>query len=462
MSGSSSRVQRCREAFLAGRLRTAAQRRSVLQRIIDMIVDNTAALVTAAAADLRKPAFEFLVAEVEVVRQDASAALAALDRWMAPTRAERPAAYKLDRASIVPEPFGTVLIIGAWNYPLQLLLLPLVGAIAAGNTAVLKPSEIAPEMAMLLSTLVHRYLPGDVAVVVTGGVPETTALLAERFDHITYTGCARVGRIVMAAAAKNLTPVLLELGGKSPVVVDVDCDIDTVARRIMWGKVFNCGQTCVAPDYVLVDRRVRRQLIDGLRAARTEFLSATPQHSKDYGRIVNDAHFRRLAALMSGGKIVFGGETDAGTRYIAPTVLDDCDLSAPLMTDEIFGPLLPIVPYDTMDEAIRFVNGRDKPLALYVFSRDARFVDEVCARTSSGAVAANDVLVHTLLPALPFGGVGQSGMGAYHGKHSFDAYSHRKSVLRRSQAMERVNALRYPPTSDAKLRVLQYLSRSHL
>jgi aldehyde dehydrogenase (NAD+) len=340
------------------------------------------------------------------------------------------------------------LIIAPWNYPLQLSLGPLVGALAAGNCAVLKPSELAPATARLLAERLPGYLDPACVRVVEGEVAETTALLAERFDHIFYTGNGAVGRIVLEAAAKHLTPVTLELGGKSPCYVDASADLAVAARRIAWGKFFNAGQTCIAPDYVLAHAAIRDRLLDLLRATLRDFYGDDPRTSPDYARIVNARHHRRLSALLGAGTVVVGGESDEAQRYLAPTVLADVPPDAPVMREEIFGPILPVLAVADADAAIAFVNARPKPLALYLFAADRAVEERVLARTSSGGATVNHVMLHFLVPELGFGGVGPSGMGAYHGRASFEVFSHRKGVLRQSTAID--VPLLYPPFSDAK------------
>ena len=341
-----------------------------------------------------------------------------------------------------------VLVIAPWNYPVQLLLVPVAGAIAAGNTVVMKPSEISAATSALLARLVPQYLDPSAVRLVEGGVPETTELLAQRFDHIFYTGNGTVGRVVMAAAARHLTPVTLELGGKSPVIVDRSANLKVAARRIAWGKWLNAGQTCIAPDYVLVDEQVRVEFLDQLDRAVTTFYGEDPHASPDYGRIVSDRHFDRLSALLAGGTVATGGRTEPAERYIAPTVLVDVDPTSPLMSEEIFGPLLPVLGVASAHDAVDFVNGRDHPLALYVFAGDRSVVDDVLARTSSGGVTVNGTILHFTNPHLPFGGIGESGMGAYHGESGVRLFQHRKPVLTRGTALD--PSLPYPPYSDLK------------
>ncbi|KEG14078.1 putative aldehyde dehydrogenase family [Trypanosoma grayi] len=451
-------VSKCRDAFRAGATRSLEQRRDLLRAVVRMLDENESALCSAVQADLRKHPHETTSTELSVSRAEAYHFLHHLGTYMASEKPQLEGPFYFEDCEIRREPLGVVLIIGAWNYPLQLTLLPLLGALAAGNTAVVKPSEMAPATATILQELLSKYLPTGVVGVVNGGVPETTRLLKERFDHIFYTGGAHVAKIVMAAAANHLTPVTLELGGKSPAIVDASCekDLSAVARRIMWGKVVNAGQTCVAPDYVLVHSQLVSKLIVALEEARKDMLGKDPlRQRQEYPAIVSAKHFQRLVSLMKGGTVVLGGEMDEASRTIAPAVLCNVQLDHPLMTEEIFGPLLPLVPYDTLEEVISFINARKKPLALYVFSKDKGFISDVLGSTSSGGALVNDVIMHAAACGLPFGGVGPSGMGAYHGKFSIDTFSHRKAVMRRRLGMESLDAPRYPPYTDAKLRVMR-------
>jgi len=337
----------------------------------------------------------------------------------------------------------------------QLLLSPLVGAVAAGNCAVLKPSEITPHVSAALAKLVPRYLDPSCVALVEGAVAETTALLEQRFDHIFYTGNGRVGRIVMEAAAKHLTPVTLELGGKSPCIVDETADLDVAARRIAWGKFLNAGQTCIAPDYVLVQADREEELVEKLERCVAEFYGEDPAKTDDYGRIVSPAHFRRLAGLLKDGRIAFGGQTDEEQRYVAPTVLRDVSAEDPVMQDEIFGPILPVIAVKDLDDALEFVGERDKPLALYLFSSDKGAEQRVVEDTSSGGVCVNGTIWHIANPNLPFGGVGPSGQGAYHGRHTFETFSHRKSVVTKTTKID--PKVVYPPYGRFKTNLVKKL-----
>ena len=447
-------VARLRAAFEAGRTRPLAWRREQLERLGALLAEQGQALVEALQADLRKPELEAWAADVGSVRSEVKLALKKLARWTKPERVG--GMPLLGRSLIVREPLGVVLIISPWNYPVQLLLSPLVGALAAGNTAVLKPSEVTPHVSAVLARHVPDYLDPEAIALVEGGVDETTALLAERFDHIFFTGNGTVGRVVMEAAAKHLTPVTLELGGKSPCIVDDDVDVEVTARRIAWGKFMNAGQTCVAPDYVLVHEQREEALVEALAKTLREFYGDDPRETPDYARIVNGRHHQRVKRLLKDGDVVVGGQTDESQNYVAPTLLRNVSPDADCMREEIFGPVLPILKVKDVPEAIRFVNEREKPLALYVFSNDERVQQEVLERTSSGGVCVNGTIVHLANPNLPFGGVGPSGTGAYHGRHSFETFSHRKSVLRRK--LKRDPKFLYPPYGKLATRLIKRFS----
>jgi len=438
-----------RATFRAGRSRPLAWRKHQLKRLRALLLENEQALAEALNADLGKSHFESWASELNFTKNEVDHTLAHFTEWTKPERVSTPVAFQPGSSEIRREPLGVCLIIAPWNYPVQLALAPMIPAIAAGNCMLVKPSEIAPNTSAVLAKLIPQYMDPDAIGVVEGGVPETTALLEQRWDHIFFTGGGNIGKIVMRAAAEHLTPVTLELGGKSPCVVDKKVKLDQAARRILWGKFFNAGQTCVAPDYVLVHESRHDQLLAAFDKALSRFYGGDPKASADFGRIVSDRHFDRLSTLLEGaGTVVAGGETDRETRYVAPTIIKDVDLEHPLMTEEIFGPILPVISYKTLDEAIEFINDRDKPLALYVFTSDARTRDAVLDRTSSGGASVNQTLLHLGVPDLPFGGVGPSGMGAYHGRAGFETFSHRKSILNRSTLLD--PDLMYPPFTESK------------
>ncbi|GAA2782378.1 aldehyde dehydrogenase family protein [Kitasatospora paracochleata] len=420
---------RLRAAFATGRTKPLAWRLAQLAALRSLLTDRTEALLTALHSDLGKGAREAYRTEIAFTLNELDHTVAHLEEWLRPRPAAVPENFRPAEARVVRDPLGVVLIIAPWNYPLQLALAPLVGALAAGNAALVKPSELAPATSAALAELVPHYLDRDAVAVVEGGVPETTALLEQRFDHIFYTGNGAVGRIVMAAAARHLTPVTLELGGKSPVVVEPGVDLAVTAERLARGKFLNAGQTCVAPDYVLAvgdtAAALERHLADAVEA----LYGQDPATHPEYGRIVNERHFDRLTALLGDGRTVIGGQHDRASRYLAPTVLADVAPDAPVMREEIFGPVLPIVAVPDLDAAIAFVNERDKPLALYAFTESEQTKRRLTEETSSGALTFGLPVSHLAVPELPFGGVGESGMGRYHGEYSLDTFSHTKAVL---------------------------------
>ena len=444
-------VARLRASFDAGRTRPLAWRRRQLEGLLAFARENADRLVEALRADLGKPELEARTADLGQVSIEAKLALKNLAKWTRPERAGwNPV---LGRSFVVREPLGVVLIIAPWNYPVGLLLSPLIGALAAGNAAVLKPSEVTAHTSAALAELLPSYVDSEAVALVEGGVVETTALLDERFDHVFYTGNGTVGRVVMQAAARNLTPVTLELGGKSPCLVDRGVDLAVTARRIAWGKWLNAGQTCVAPDYVLAHRDVEEALVEELKKAVDEFYGDDALASRDYARVVNPRHLERLAKLLDGERVAFGGHVDREACRIEPTVLRGVAPDSPLMQDEIFGPLLPVIGVADMGEAIAAVRRGEKPLALYVFTRDAGVEERVLNETSSGGVCVNGTVLHIGNSGMPFGGVGESGMGAYHGRFSFETFSHRKAVLRRGFRFDL--KLTYPPYTARKLGLLK-------
>lgn len=436
-------LARLQRTFRAGRTLGLDWRRGQLERLDALLRDDARGIADALAKDLGKSGFEAHLTETAFVRQEIATALSNLRRWARPRRVPVPFAVRPGRGEIHACPYGTALILSPWNYPVQLALVPLVSALAAGNCIVLKPSELAPASAAWLAARLPQILDPDAVAVATGGPDVAAALTALPFDTIFFTGGAAVGRKVLAAAAPNLVPVTLELGGKSPCIVEATADVGVAARRIVWGKFLNAGQTCVAPDYVLVDRRVEAPFVRAcVEAVRASF-GEDPRASPDYGRIVNEAHLSRLVALLEGGTVATGAQVDRASRYLAPTILRDVAPDHAVMREEIFGPILPILAVDSLDEAIAFVNARPAPLALYCFSRSRDAQRAVLRRTRSGGACVNDVILHLAPSRLPFGGVGASGMGACHGKAGFDAFTHRRSVLVRGTGFD--PAVRYPP-----------------
>ena len=441
--------------FESGRTRNLAWRAEQLEALERMMSECEQELMDALRADLGKHPQEAWATEISYVAADAVYCRKYLKRWSKAHKVSTPMLGQPGKSWIQPEPLGVVLIIGAWNYPLQLTLAGLAAAISAGNCAVIKPSELAPAMSDVIARRVPEYLDNDCVKIIEGAVPETSALLELPWDHILYTGGGNVGRIVMSAAAKHLTPVTLELGGKSPCIVMPDADLVTTARRIAWGKFTNAGQTCIAPDYVLVDATTEKKLVPLLQAAVTEMFGEDPESSDSYGRIVNDRHFERIAGLIASGDVAVGGQTNAESRYIAPTVLTGVAADSPVMREEIFGPVLPVLRVDDLEAAIRFIRASDKPLAGYIFTKssasEARFLEMV----SCGNACVNDTMMFMTVDELPFGGVGPSGMGNYSGEYGFRTFSHMKAVMKRGWWPD--VAVRYAPFTDKKFKLLRMI-----
>ncbi|MEM7792821.1 MAG: aldehyde dehydrogenase [Cyanobacteria bacterium P01_C01_bin.118] len=442
-----------RTFFASGQTKPLDFRLAQLTKLKQAIVDRQAEIIAALKADLGRPEFEAYF-EISTL-SEINLALEKLKTWMKPKRVKSTLENFPSSAWVQPDPLGVVLIIGPWNYPFQLMIAPLVGAIAAGNCAILKPSEHAPNTAQVVTDLVTNTFDPSYITVFQGDASVSQQLLAEKFDHIFFTGGTTIGRIIMEAAAKHLTPVTLELGGKSPCIVDTDVNLDHAAKRIVWGKFINAGQTCIAPDYLLLHHTIKDTFLEKLTAAIHEFFGDEPSQSPDFSRIINQRQFDRLTELLKNGTVLVGGQTDADSRYIAPTIIDNVTWESPVMQDEIFGPILPLLVYERFDQALAQINARPKPLALYLFSRDQAKQQQVLTETSSGGVCLNDTILHVGVPGLPFGGVGQSGMGNYHGKASFDTFSHYKSVLKKTFWFDL--DWRYAPYKPSKLAQIKKL-----
>ncbi|XP_012736846.2 aldehyde dehydrogenase family 3 member A2b [Fundulus heteroclitus] len=451
MSREQQAVARARKAFETGRSRPLEYRILQLKNLQRLFLERQKEISDAIKKDLNKSEVGTQLFETLGLEGEIGLAVRKLKEWAAPRPVEKNLLTLSDTVYIQPEPLGVVLIIGAWNYPWAVTIQPLIGAIAAGNAAVVKPSEVCVHSAKVMEELLPLYIDKELYPVVTGGVPETQELLRQRFDHIFYTGNSMVGKVIMEAAAKHLTPVTLELGGKSPCYIDKNCDISIACRRITWGKYTNCGQTCIAPDYILCDPGIQDRVIEEVKKSIKDFYTDSPKTCPDYGRIINQRHFKRIMALLEDSTVAAGGDNDESDCFIAPTVLRDVKPEAKVMQEEIFGPLLPIIPISGLDEAIKFINKGEKPLALYVFSADEKVINRMRDETSSGGFLANDCLVHFSVSSLPFGGVGNSGMGCYHGKFSFDQLSHLRGCLIKKLKMEGVNDMRYPPHTPKKL-----------
>lgn len=449
----SAAFRRVRDGFASGRTRPLAWRTEQLRGVEQLVREGEDELLRAMADDFGKPRVEAWMADLAPVATEAAHARHRLRSWVRPRRAWPGRANLPGSAWSVPEPLGTVLVLSPWNYPVQLALNPMVAALAAGNAVVLKPSELTPATSGALARLVPRYLDTEAVVVVEGAVDVATALLEQPFDHIFFTGSTTVGRSVMAAAAKHLASVTLELGGKSPVIVTADADLGVAARRVAWGKLLNAGQTCIAPDYALVERAVADRFVDAVVREMEALQGPDPAATRT--KIVNDRHLQRLSHLVasSGGTVVHGGGIDFAERILEPTVIVDPDLASGLMQDEIFGPILPVIAVDDVEAAIELVVARPKPLALYLFTGSRATEQQVVKRTTAGGMCVNHTMTHFLVPELPFGGVGPSGTGAYHGRAGFEELSHAKTVVRRPARPDL--RLIYPPYDRAKERLLR-------
>ena len=432
-----------RAFFRTGATRDVEFRKAQLARLRAAIVAREAAILEALKQDLGRPAEEAYTSEIGIVLAEIDAAGKGVAAWARPRRVRTPPVLFPAASRVQPEPYGSVLIIAPWNYPFQLAIAPLAAAIAAGNCAVVKPSEAAARVSRLIAAMISETFAPEYVAAVEGGVAETQALLAQRFDYIFFTGGTQIGRVVMAAAAKHLTPVTLELGGKNPCIVERDADLGTAARRIAWGKFMNAGQTCIAPDFVLAHKAIRPALVERLVAAVEASYGKDPLKSPDYGRIVDERHFDRLAALLRDGKAAMGGQSDRVQRYIAPTILQGVGWDAPIMREEIFGPILPVLEFDDLDAVIARLQALPTPLALYCFTSSRETEQKILGRLPSGGACINDTFGQFLNLRLPFGGQGESGMGAYHGKAGFDTFSHLRGVVRRATWAD--PRTRYPP-----------------
>lgn len=437
----------------SGETKSVQYRINQLKRLKEAIQRKEPQVIEALRLDLGKPELEAYATEIGYLYDSIKYAIKHLATWAKPKRVRTPLMHLGSKSYIYPEPYGSVLIVGPFNYPFMLVLDPLVGAIAAGNSAVIKPSEYTPNVSRVIAEIIGQHFDESYIAVLEGGKELTSELIHAPFDCIFFTGSIQVGKIVMEAAAKNLVPVILELGGKSPVIVAKDASIEAAAQRIVWGKLLNTGQTCVAPDYVLVHKDIKPALVEAMAKCIRLFYGENPQQSSDYGRIVNERHWDRLYSLLEGADIVCGGHGDRDDRYLAPTILDRVHWEDKVMEEEIFGPILPVLEFDNLQEVIQRINDRPKPLALYLFTNHKETEKLIMESLSFGGGCVNDTMLHLTSPHLPFGGVGSSGMGAYHGFHSFDAFSHNKSVMKRSTRLNL--SFIYPPYGEKKLKMLR-------
>ncbi|MGN4291839.1 aldehyde dehydrogenase [Bacillus cereus group sp. MYBK87-2] len=444
-----------KEFFHTGATKTLQFRLEQLRKLKDGIQRYEKRIIKALHQDLGKSEFEAYVTEVGFVLDSINNTMKNLKKWMKPEKVKTPFTLWPAKSFIMKEPYGTVLIIGPYNYPFQLLIEPLIGVIATGNCAVLKPSENTPHITSVVNELISELFDKSYVRVIEGEKETTSTLIHAPVDYIFFTGSVQVGKIVMEAAAKNLVPVTLELGGKSPVIVDKTANIDLAAKRIVWGKLLNAGQTCIAPDYVMVHSDVKEELISKMKETIVKYYGENPIQSKDYGRIINERQFDRLASIIEQDKehVLFGGTSVKEDLYIEPTLLETKSWAGAAMQDEIFGPILPIMEYDQLEMAIQTINKRPKPLALYVFTEDKQCEEEVLSRVSFGGGCINDAIFHSANSHLPFGGVGNAGIGAYHGKYSFDLFSHHKSIVKKSTKIDA--SFVFPPYNDKKMNFIR-------
>lgn len=436
-------VRRQKEYFKTGKTKKTAFRIAYLGKLLRWMDENEDRILEALNKDLGKSSTEGYMTEIGMVKEEIRFSMKHLAMWSKPRRVKTPVSQFPSSSFIYREPYGVVLIMAPWNYPFQLTVAPLIGAISAGNCAVLKPSSYSVNTSEIIRDMIREVFPSCYVSVVTGGREENEALLNEKFDYIFFTGSPKVGKSVMEKAARHLTPVSLELGGKSPCIVDETANLKTAAKRIVWGKFLNAGQTCVAPDYVLVQHSVKKKLIHYIEKQIQKMYGMNPLENEEYSSIINMRHFKRICGLLDERKVIYGGKKNEEILKIEPTVMDGITWDDPVMKEEIFGPILPIMSYYDLREAVTAINAQSRPLALYLFTKDKKKEAYILRMISYGGGCINDTVVHLATPYLPFGGVGQSGMGKYHGKASFDTFTHEKSILKKSLLVD--IPLRYPP-----------------
>lgn len=429
--------------FATQKTKEVAYRKKYLKKLQQEILDQEDVICDALYADFKKPKFESLATETQLVLAELKHAIKNVKDWSEPNRVGASLLNFPSKEWVQPEPYGKVLIISPWNYPFMLSISPLIGALAAGNTAILKPSEFSPNTAQIIAQIIRKVFPPEYVTVVKGGVEASTALLAEKWEYIFFTGSTRVGKIVYQKAAEHLTPVTLELSGKNPCIVDETASIKLAAKRIAWGKLINAGQTCIAPDYILVHKSVKKALVDGLKANILQFYGDSIEASQDFARITTSKHYEELKAMLKGQKLLFGGNYNDNDRYLEPTLVDEPELDSAVMKGEVFGPILPIISYEDESELDGYISRYPNSLAFYVFSNNKKFQKRLMGQYSFGGGTINDTVVHISNKALPFGGVGQSGIGGYHGKYTFDLFSHHKAIVKRGTWMDA--PIRYAP-----------------
>jgi aldehyde dehydrogenase (NAD+) len=445
-----------RKYFNSGKTQDVNCRIETLKKLRSSIISHEKDIVDALWKDFHKPEFEVIATESRFVVKELNTAIRNLKRWSRRSRVYTPVVHFISHSYVIPQPYGQVLVLSPWNFPFQLAFMPLVGAIAAGNCVILKVSAQVPETAKVIERILSN-LPLELVALVKGDHTTNDFLLDQKFDYIFFTGSPKVGKYVMQKASVNLTPVSLELGGKNPCVVTADARLDFAAKRIAWGKLINCGQTCVSPDYLLIDKSVEEKFLDLITKEIALFYNDNPQNSKDFARVISTENVLRLAELMKSGRIVTGGTIDPQTRYVAPTIIKDVKPGDPVMKEEIFGPVLPVITFEKLEEVYDIIAQNPKPLATYIFSRNKKLIREFLKRTISGNVSVNETVMQIASPYLPYGGVGSSGIGRYHGRKSFETFSNMRSVLVKSNLIDM--RLRYPPYSKIKTKIISFLMR---
>jgi len=439
--------------FLKGETKSLAYRKEKLLQLKAELIKNEQLIIDALYADFKKPKFESVLAETEIVLSELNLTLKKLKSWSKPKRVFPSLLNFPSTDKIYYEPYGNILVIAPWNYPFQLAILPVIGAIAAGNTVVLKPSELTPNTSKIVETILKTVFKEEYVAVVQGDAKVSQELLAQQWDYIFFTGSVAVGKIVAKAAAQFLTPTTLELGGKSPCIIDETANLKLAAKRIVWGKFLNAGQTCIAPDYILIHHAIKEKFIKYLDKEIEAAYSKNPEKSEDYARIINVKNFTRLANMLNNETIAIGGETNENELFISPTIIDEPSLDSAVMQDEIFGPILPILSYKNEEDINHIISNYNKPLSLYVFSTNHDFSQKMITNYSFGGGVINDTVIHIANPRLPFGGVGNSGVGAYHGKHTFYTFSHKKSVIKKGNWLD--IPIRYAPY-NGKLKLMKF------
>jgi acyl-CoA reductase-like NAD-dependent aldehyde dehydrogenase len=442
--------------FASGKTLDIEFRLEILKKLHNLILQYEPEIKEALWNDFHKPAFEVIATETRFIIKELNLAISKLKRWSTPRKARTPLVHFIAHSRVIPQPYGQVLVLSPWNYPFQLALLPVLGALAAGNCVVMKVSQQVPHSTAVMKKIIDHF-PPELIAMLNGDHTVSEQLLNHKFDYIFFTGSCKTGKYVMEKAAVNLTPVSLELGGKNACVIAADARLDFAARRIVWGKFMNAGQTCIAPDYLLVDRKVKEKFLDHIKKEIISSFGTNPEDSPDFARIISSNNVGRLEALLRHGDIVTGGKCDHEGRFVAPTVIKNVKVSDPIMEEEIFGPLLPVIDFEDISEVYAIIDQHPKPLAVYIFSRNKRLIRDFLSRTRSGTAAVNDTVIQIASPYLPYGGVGCSGLGKYHGKKSFETFSNMRSVITKSNLID--FPIRYPPYTNLKIKLLNLIMR---